>query len=276
MAIYDKGSVTKIGYGIEHTTLPEQMDVTAWFDDSGQVFIKGNKIYNPDLFKAHQANTVLKPVLGSYISDNYTKFHWSDIMAFALAIQKKSFNKFNGRPVFVVGKRELDATDLNVRARQIVAGGGSIDWNTLMIETNRLDPLVPDDTIQADSPFNPKSPFYSATKRVYAFDAENHYIIYESGEVIWTQTGGNYYEVENGITEAYDKVNQIVSFNSGATLNLKTLELTRDGKVRKVSNTLPWYQNMVRLLLSDTKTQITVVVVLIVLLFIKSKRNYAN
>lgn len=270
-------SISGVGAGISEVASYSEMDVTGKLNINGLLTISGSKIYNPELWKAHQANVILKVALGSYIADHYTKLHWTDVLAVTLTVNNPTINQYTGKPVYLAGNRQLDSTAINVIATEIVKSDGTKDWNTVMNHLNLVDPVI-DDVNIPDSPFNPKSPYYDPDRAVFAYDPQNHYIIYKDGEVVWIKSGKRYWDKENGEAISYDPLHQILKFESGNTLNLVTLELTTpDNVVTVVKNSLPWYKAWFRKFLSDTKMQLTVAGILIVLLFLKAKKqSYAR
>lgn len=269
-----QASVSGTGAGVTEVSSYEDMNVHGSFSPEGLIVIIGHNIYNPEQYKAHQANIVLKPILGDYIANNYTKMHWSDIMAFALILNYPGVDKYKGNVVYKAGKRAFDKLSLILIAKEIAESGGKKDWNTIIKALNNTNPIPQDDTIQSKSPFNPQSIYYNPSKPVFTYDPDNGYIIYKSGEVIWTETDGKYYDKANGNAISYDKASHTVTFSTGNILNLKTLELkTPDNQVSKIKNTVPMYLQLFRKLLSDTNTQLMFLGGLVILLFIKAKRN---
>jgi hypothetical protein len=268
---FDPKSVTSVN--MTNGQLAISKDVKGVFSDSGQIIATG-AVYVPVIWKQQQLKPFLSTKVGSFLDDYSIKFHWVDILAFTMALATVGPDRFTGRPVHKVGLRVLDELSLLMIGEEIVQGEGSKSWNSIMDQKNILDPIALDDTVQSDSPFNPDSPYYNPKKDVFTYDPENGYIIYKSGEILWTKTGGVYFDQTDGGTLSYDKVQQVVTFAKGAFLNLKTLRKTLpSGESIAVSNQLPWFQKLFKNLLSDTKTQMIFLGSLILLLFVKSKRN---
>ncbi|GGB98399.1 hypothetical protein [Dyadobacter sediminis] len=271
-----KASVSGTGEGVTEVANYEDMDVHGSFSPEGFIIIRGHYIYNPDLYKAHQANIVLRPLLGDYIASNYTKLHWSDIIAFALVTKNLEVEKDTKTVVCRAGKLTFDNATLRVMVKDIAESGGKKDWNTIIKAKSIADAASNNNAIDPKSPFNPKSIYYSPSKPVFIYDPTYGYIIYNSGEIIWTVTDGRYYDKANGDAVSYDKTNHTVTFTTGNILNLETLELkTPDNKVSKIKNTVSLFFQLFRKLLSDTNTQLIFLgtLVIVILLIIKRKRN---
>jgi hypothetical protein len=248
-------------------------DIKGVFSFDGLISYTGT-MYQADIWKAEQAAAMGSSKLGRFVKDHYRKLGWLDVLAFVTISSTFQSNPFTGRFTYKAGDRYLDELSLIMIASEIVQSDGSKDWNTIIRAKSFTDPIKDNDTVQNDSPFNPDGQYYNPDKPVFTYDPDNGYIIYKNGEIIWTKTGGVYFDKENGAAVSYDVYQQTVRFSTGVLLNLKTLVRTAaDGSKSTVTNELPWYQKIARLLLSDTKTQLMVLGSLIILLIVKSKRN---
>lgn len=211
----------------------------------GTVAITGTRIYNLGDFIDGLGNDVYFQSLavnGKNWKDFKNNLHWSDQYAIALVRLKPKVRHPN---ILTEGWYEVGTNiylkdfDLGLIVSEIEASGGAKDWNNTM--TAKF-PAV-DDTKQPESPFNEESPYYDLSKPVFSYDTDG-YIIYKSGEVIFTETGAGYYDKTNGGAMSYDKVNKIVTFENGNKLNLLTLELTRpDNTVKTVTTGTAWYRD---------------------------------
>jgi hypothetical protein len=108
---------------------------------------------------------------------------------------------------------------------------------------------------------------------VFEYDAENFYIIYQNGEVLWMKTGDRYHDTLNGPPSMYDKTNQTLKYTFGSVLNLKTFVRTNNEVKLQVVPTKPkWYKPVVNIL--RDRTNLTYILLgTLILLLVKRKRN---
>lgn len=182
-------SISGTGAGVSEVAKYEEMNVKGKLGVDSLITVTGDKIYNPELYKAHQANVVIAPVIGSGFLTYYAKLHWTDIMAVALTVQNVGVDKNKNILIVRAGKRSFDKLGMIIIAKEIAQSDGTKDWNSVMKNLNAKDPIPADDTIQPKSPFNPDSIYYNPSKEIFTYDPDNGYIIYKSGEIIWTETG---------------------------------------------------------------------------------------
>ena len=235
------------------------------FSDDGLISATGT-MYNAALWKLNIISTTITPELGTYIFLHREKFSWLDILAFSMTVSTKVIDKYNGRKLYMAGQRSIDKISLILVAKEIVEGKEGNDWNDIFIRKAQMDPLPADDTIQPNSPFNPESPYYEPDKPIFTYDPDIGLIIYKSGLIVWTESGKEYYDPENGKAVSYDKHKSLVYFSSGAILNFETLELTLpDGQIETVTNEPKWYVKY--------KSVLIAAAVLIVLIMIAKRRR---
>lgn len=279
-------SVSGTGRGVYTNTFSSfsAIPVKGSFDEFGEIVITGTDILNVDEWIYQQSPEVLESwfkqiqlMEGISWKDIYLKLHWSDILALSLISKTKGENPYNKLQGYHAGDNKyvyMDELKILMWIKELYKSNGSLDWNKLI---ERDFPYRTDDTIQPDSPFNPNSSIFDPNKPVFTYDPDNGIVVYHSGEILWQKTGGQYYDAANGKAESYDKENQTVRFSTGYVLNLKTLELTKaDNQKVIIKNTLPWYKQIFVKLLSDPKTQYSVLAAVVILLIIKKKRSDEN
>lgn len=262
---FDASGINKV----DSSNLPS--GVTATISDIGVVTATGQPLYITG-WKEETARTKVTPELGTVVYDRRAALSWQDILAFSIVVKTLHSSAYTSRPAYWAGKRELDKVSLIMIANEIADSNGGKSWNSIMQKKQEIDPII-DDFSQVDSPFNPDSIYYDPKKAVFTYDPDKGYIIYKSGEIIWTKTGGVYYDQANGQAVSYDDTRR-VRFSSGNVLDLETLKLTNaSGSTVTVSNELTMIQKLMRRLLTDTKTQLSVLGALFLLIILKKKRN---
>ena len=261
-----------------------QSPVSGKFDKKGLLVITGTNIQKLDEWIFQQSPEALEAWFkkvqtssGINWKEFYNKLHWTDILALSLVSKTKGVNPYTQLQGYHAGENNnvyMDEQAILTWIKEIYDSNGSQDWNKII---TRMYPPITDDSVQPDSPFNPESPIFNPNKPIYTYDPDNGIVIYKSGEILWQKTGGQYFDSSNGQAVSYDKTGQTVQFFSGSVLNLKTLELTKpDKQTVIIKNTLLWYQQLFINLLSDKKTQLTVLGILILILIIKKNRKDAN
>lgn len=244
--------------------------VSATLSDIGVITTTGQP-FSVTIYKNETAGAIGGKI-GTKVLSKLANLSWQDVLAFSIVAKTLHSDPFNGRPAYYAGKRVLDELSLLMIADEIAASAGAKSWNSVMVAKQASDPIKQDDAVQVDSPFNPNSIYYDPKKPVFTYDPEKGYIVYKSGEIVWTKTGGVYYDAENGQAVSYspDKVR----FSSGNVLDLVTLKLTKaNGGTETVSNELGPFKKLLRSLLTDTKTQLAVLGGLFLLIILKKKRN---
>lgn len=279
-------SVSGTGRGVYTNTFSSfsAVPVKGSFDQFGKIVITGIDILKVEEWIYQQSPEVLELWFkqiqlteGINWKDIYLKLHWSDILALSLISKTKGENPYTKLQGYHAGDNKyvyMDELKILMWIKELYKSNGSLDWNKLIA---RDFPYIPDDTIQPDSPLNPNSPIFDPNKPLFTYDPDNGIVVYKSGEILWQKTGGQYYDTTNGQAVSYDKANQTVRFSTGYVLNLKTLELTKtDNQKVIIKNTLPWYKQIFVKLLSDPKTQYSVLAGVVILLIIKKRRNDEN
>lgn len=245
------------------------------FDKNGLIVITGTDIIDVEEWKHEQSPAALEAwfkILNNSTSikwkEFYNKLHWTDILALSEVSKTKGVNPYTKLQGYHAGDNNyvyMDEQSILQWIKEIYDSGGAKDWNLII---KRMFPPVVEDQKQPESPFNPDSPIYDLSKPVFAYDPDNGYVIYKSGEILWQKKAGNYYDKANGAAVSYDKANQTVTFANGAVLNLVTLELVQTNKETVViRNTLPWYKKTITLLI--------IIGVLLIVIYIKYKRDNA-
>lgn len=245
--------------------------ITATMSEIGVLTVTGRPLVEIT-YKAETAQEIGGRI-GTLVYELRAKLDWKDVLAFKIVEKTLNSSPYNGRPVYYAGRRPLDELSVLMIAQEIADSAGAKSWNSVMIQKQQVDPLPdPAELTNVDSPFNPDSIYYDPKKPVFSYDPDKGYIIYRSGEIIWTKTGGVYYDQANGQAVSYD--GKTVRFFTGNVLNLETLELTKaDGGKSTVSNKLSGIQKFFRKLLTDTNTQLIVLGSLIALMVLKKRRN---
>jgi hypothetical protein len=273
-------SVSGQGAGILVTPNALLADYKVIFNDNGEAFISGNYLYRSE--NANDGELILKMPVGKIrdvVNSHYYLVNWTDtaIVAELLKTEKlKDLGRGATAKIYTAGRREFDELEILIIWDEIFKSEGKKDWNTVI---RKKTPVAPDDTKQPESPFNPASVNYDPGKPVFAYDPDNGYILYSNGEIKWINTDGYYNGSVNGIVINYDKAGGLVTFKNGAVLNLKTLELktvnaeTGAAETVTVKTVDPWYKIIAKKVLSDTTTQIIILVVLALILYLKAQHD---
>jgi hypothetical protein len=270
-----QASVSGTGEGVSSTPFQNSATVAGEILPNGLIKIVGTRLYELQFWSPKTIDKVTAWAIKERLIEKSSMLHWTDILAIYLVSLTKTLVTENYPVQYYAGARRLDELELIMIIDAIAASSGTKDWNTIMAAKNLSDPII-DDRTQAGSPFNPQSVWYDPTKPIFTYDPDNHYIIYHSGEIVWTLTGKRYFARSKAVS--YDKLNATVRLENGDVLNLITLELSSpdNGTVQKVKQTTmekPWYQVYAQKLLADTKTQLFIMAGLVLLLIIKAKRS---
>lgn len=257
--------------------LPGSVPVTGTLNDYGVITVTGQP-YSTLVFKSETAAAIPGKV-GEAVVSLISKLSWVDVLAISLVVKTKTTNQYTGRPVMYAGLRATDEAGVILIAKEIADSSGIKSWNSIMIERQKLYPVTDHsgELTEPNSPYNPDSSYYDPNRSIWGYDPGRKIIIYSNGEIVWTETGNRYYDQANGIPYSYaepDGKMKRIKFSSGNILDLDTLELEKpDGTKTKVKNELNFFQKLYRKLLTDTKTQLTVLAALFFLIILKKKRN---
>jgi hypothetical protein len=267
---------SKSGLGKGVSENPDKpTNVSGKFSDYGTLIVSGDNIQDVGGYLHNHTHVTLKDFYAGKLVEYYKKLHWTDMLALVELSKTKGVNPYTGVVGFHAGNNNyvyFDELAVILIIQEIAASNGNIDWNTIIARKYPF-PVDQNNTDDPNSPWNPKGIYYSK-KAICAYDAKNGYIIFKDGEIIWTKTGNKYKDTDNGEAVSYDEKTQTVLFANGTTINLVTLErITVDRTKTIIVNKMPWYEQYFHNLLTDKKTQVITIGVLIVLLIIKKVRN---
>lgn len=214
----------------------------------------------------------------------FNELHLTDVIAIHLLLDNPAVREETPKNGYKAGNRFLTSADIYAFARAVRDGklvfSSPVDWNSWITSkiVYEAEQEKEKEEVNADpnSPYNPKSVYYvDGGFGILKYDKATGYIIYQNGKLVDTKAGLTYLVEAQGGVKSYDLEKLTITYESGAVLDLKTMKLTTSDGVIQITeqNPQPWYFKVFGKLLTDTKTQMMVLGVIVVLLILK-KRHY--